>query len=385
MRSLVVNAQRMVGLRTAAGRYVEYLAREWSRTTLPFDRVVLLAQESLDVEGLGGGTPVELECFGRRLPSIAWEQAALPARARRAAVLFCPAYTAPLAHAGPVVLANHGIYERIPDEFPWFQRLRSTPVHRLSARKADRVIANSAQTRADLEAFFGIPGRKIDVVYPAASDVFFEAKDPAAVRAQVCRTLGAEAPYFLFVGKFSKRRHVPNLIAAFAEVRRRLGLAHHLVLVGPNTSGIPLRRLCAEHGVERTVIHVAHLEQRALALLYAGATAFVLPTTYEGISYTMFEAMASETAVLTVDHPTVAEGQQGALIVPTPSTKDLADGLERLVGDGELRAEIARRGRERAAEFSWSAAARATIAILDNVARAADSAPGSRSSRRAAS
>lgn len=340
--------------------------------TVPFDRIVLVGQQNLTLDALGSTTPVMVETFGRRLPSFAWEQIALPQRARKASVLFCPSYTAPLAYPGPLVLANHGIYERLKDEFPLLQRLRSTPMHRHSARRATRVIANSKQTKADLIGFFGLEPSKIEIVYPAANERFFAAHDEAAVRAQVRETLGDAAPYFIFVGKFAKRRNIPNLIEAFAQVRQRRRLAHRLLLVGPNTTGIPLAELCSRHGVDGAVTHVPHLEQNALALLYAGADVFVLPTTYEGISYTMFEAMASGTPVLTVDHPTIAEGQDGPYVVATPSVSDLADGLERLIDDEQLRKAIGERSRAQARRFSWTETARATMSVLDSVARTVD-------------
>lgn len=362
----------MSGARTAAGRHVEYLAHEWSRMAVPFDHIVIVGQRDVTLEGLGSTTRVSFETFGRHLPSLAWEQTALPLRARTASALFCPSYTGPLVSTVPMVVANHGIYERIKDEFPTLQRLRSTPMHRQSARRATRVVANSQQTRADLVEFFRLDPEKVDVVYPAANERFFAAHADEAIRAQVQETLGGDAPYFIFVGKFSKRRNVPNLIEAFGELRRRRGLTHRLLLVGPNTMKLPLAELCSRHGVEGALVHVPHLDQDALALLYAGADVFVLPTTYEGISYTMFEAMASGTPVLTVDHPTIAEGQDGPLVVPTPSVADIVAGLERLIDDDDLRRAVGERGREQARRFSWTETARATIAVLDSVAGAAD-------------
>jgi glycosyltransferase involved in cell wall biosynthesis len=373
VRTLAVSALRMLGRRTAMGRHIEYLAHEWSRSETPFDRIVLLTPGDISLDGLGNVTPVVVESFGERLPLILWEQVALPIRARGAAVLYCPAYTAPLMHRGALVVGNHGIYERIPGEFPMLQRLRSTPVQRASARRATRVIANSTQTRADLVEFFKVDPNKIDVVYPAANEIFFAEHDAEAIGAETERALGARDPYIIFVGKLSKRRNVPNLIEAFSIARLRCGLTHRLLIVGPNTSHVPIAELAARHGVGEHVTYLPHLEQEPLALLYAGADAFVLPTTYEGISYTMFEAMASGTPVLTVDHPTVAEGAETTVLaVPSPSVGDLVQGLTAMLTDDGLRRELRERGRTKAREFSWAASASSTMRILDQVASAAE-------------
>src|SRR6266699_3890593 len=109
VRTLVVNALRMSGKRTAIGRHLEYLAHHWSRIQGPFDRIVFMSPGQLRTENLGTATPIELRSFGRSLPNLLWEQGALPYAARNAAVLFSE-YTCPLLFCGPIVVANHGIY-----------------------------------------------------------------------------------------------------------------------------------------------------------------------------------------------------------------------------------------------------------------------------------
>ncbi|HZR95373.1 MAG TPA: glycosyltransferase family 1 protein [Gaiellaceae bacterium] len=375
MRTLAVDALRLAGNRTGQGRHVEYLAQQWSRTPIPFDRVVLLSPRPIDLSGLGTTTPIEYDTFGERLPLAAWEQAALRRRARGAAGLFCPTYNAPVRYDGRLVVMNHGIYERLKGEFSTIARLRATPLHRLSVRSADRVIANSQQTKRDMIEFFGVSDDKIDVVYPAAAEIFFERPSAAEIAAERRRRLGDDSPYFVFVGKLSRRRHVPNLIAAFAELRKSRDLPHKLLIVGPNTTNTNVEEHASAAGVGDAVVHLDHLDQASLARLYAGSFAFVLPTTYEGISQTMFEAMASETAVVTVDHPTVHEGAGDTVVIaPSPSVRDLAEALRRLVDDPALRDDFARRGRAKAREFSWSRNAAETIEILDRVAAPRDGA-----------
>ncbi len=373
MRTLVVNGLRLAGSRTAMGRYIEAMARQWSSRDTPFDRIVVLAPTGESLGDLGSNTPVEVRCVGERLPRIAWEQVALPALARGCSLLLCPAYTAPVGYRGRFVVANHGIYERLSGEFTRFHRLRTSPLHRVSARRATRVIANSAQTSRDIQEFFGVDQKRIEIVYPAADEIFFERHPPEEIAAEVEKTLGTNAPYLIFVGKLARRRNVPNLIEAFALVQRELDLPHRLLIVGPNSSDLPVADLVRQSDLDGRVVYRPHLEQRPLALLYAGADAFALPTTYEGISYTMFEAMASRTPVLTVEHPTLAEGAgDAALAVPSPSVTDLAEGLRTLLRDESLRDDLRARGHERAMTFSWSRAAEHTMEILDRVGASSD-------------
>jgi glycosyltransferase involved in cell wall biosynthesis len=372
VRTLAVNALRICGRRTAIGRHLEYLAANWSRRATPFDRIVFMTPRPVAVDGLGTGSRIEFRAIGGSLPPLVWEQVALPAAARGAAVLFSE-YTCPLLRRDATVVANHGIYEAVPEAFSRWHRFRATTVNRRSARHATRVIANSTSTKSDLVRFFGVEPDRIDVVYPGPADVFFQTHDAAERSAAVIAALGAEVPFVIFVGKLATRRHVPNLIEAFSLVRLAHGLPHHLLLVGPNVNRLPLAELAARFGVADRVRHVEHMEQEQLATLYAAADLYALPSTYEGISWTMFEAMASGTAVLTVEHPALHEGAAGSVFVlPDPTVPSLVNGLSTLLLDPSRRAQLAAAGRERAAEFSLARSAEATLEILDRVAPARD-------------
>ena len=229
--------------------------------------------------------------------------------------------------------------KRCPRSFAWLNGCAPLPSTFSSARRADHVIANSSwATKSDLIKFFGVPEEKLSVVLPAASDLCWEKYTPEQIRDEVVRNLGADVPYVVFVGKMAKRRHVPNLIEAFARVKKAHSLPHRLLIVGPNTSDLPLDQLIDTAGGADVVRWTKHLEMLPLAKIYAGAQVYTLPTTYEGISQTMFEAMASGAAVLTVEHPVLAEGGGNAVLaVATPSVNDLAAGLEKLLLDKQYR------------------------------------------------
>ncbi len=372
MRTLAVNGLRLAGPRTAIGRHLEYLARYWSTTAVPFDRVEVLVPGAVQLDGLGDVTPVNVRVVGPHLPAVAWEQLIVPFAARRHAVLLSE-YSGPIVMpTAPTVVANHGIYEALPQTFSRISRFRATSVNRWSARRARRVIANSTNTRDDLVRYLGVDPSTIDIVLPGPADVFFESRDTsasAAVRAE----LTGGAPYVLFVGKFSHRRHVDRLVDAFARVKHDADLPHHLVLVGPDTTDVrPIER-AAGLGLQDVLTHLPHAEHGRLAQIYAAADLFVLPSDYEGLSWTMLEAMASGTAVLTVDHPTVAEAAGDTVVtVREPTVAALADAMRGLLTDPDRRVDVAAAGRRRADRFSMKASAAATTEVLDRVALTRD-------------
>jgi len=339
---------------------------------VPFDKVVFMSPGELRAENLGTITPIEMRSFGGNLPRLLWEQGALPHAARNAAVLFSE-YTCPLLFRGAVVVANHGIYQKIPGAFSLRQRLRTAPLFCLSARRANRVIANSSSTRADLIRYFHISEPKIDVIHPAPAELFFEQHTEQSITAKVVALFGARLPYILFVGNLSRRRNVPHLMEAFAIVRRRESLPHHLLVIGPNVNHLPLERLAQQHGITPFFTYLAHMEQPVLAKIYAGADLFVLPSVYEGISWTILEAMASGTAVLAIDHPALVESAGNAVMtMPTPGVDDLVRGMTALLTDTELKEQYRSKGRALAQTFSLAESARSTLEVLHRTARDSD-------------
>ena len=71
---------------------------------------------------------------------------------------------------------------------------------------------------------------------------------------------------------------------------------------------------------------------------------------------TLAEAMASGVAVLAVRNPGTHELCGPAALLVEPD--ELADGMGRLHDESDFRAELARRGRDRARRLSWDESAR---------------------------
>jgi len=159
--------------------------------------------------------------------------------------------------------------------------------------------------------------------------------------------------YVMWCGTLEPRKNVPTLLRAFAEVRRR-DPTLELVLVGPSGWG----------GVE-----VAHTDGvRLLGFLagdelhaaYAGARTFCYPSLREGFGLPVLEAMAHGVPVVTSAGTAMAEFTEGAGILVDPLDADaMAGAIVAAVGDEH--GALARAAAKRANEYSWDAAAAATI------------------------
>jgi glycosyltransferase involved in cell wall biosynthesis len=365
---LGVDAWRAVGDRTGVGRNVQHLLGGWARQELPFELVRIFSPAALS------DVPEHPKFRFETLPGPEGELRWQAGRLRRAAAgvdLLFGQYTLPVGYRGRCVVDNLGIYRgefAIPG---WRTRVRSWH-NRVSARRADVVIANSESTKADIVRYYGVDPEGIVVVWPGAAPEFRPAQpgDELETAAVLERVLGKrDVPYCLFVGKLSARRNIPALLEAFAAVRRRHP-EFHLVIVGPNSSGVPVDALVADLGLGDAVRHVPFLDADSLAPLYRGAHAFVLPTEHEGFSHTIPEALASGCPVITVEHAALAEANLRAavLVVPTPSAALLADAIERTIDDPALRESLVRSGLDAARQLTWDETARRTMDVLFRVA-----------------
>jgi glycosyltransferase involved in cell wall biosynthesis len=312
-----------------------------------------------------GGIPawIERRVLRPAARMLVWENLRLGPTARED-VLFCPSYSRPLLARGRTVLTVHEATPALhPDLYGPRQRLY-TALYGWSARHATRVIAHTEAGRRDIVRGYGVDPERVRVVPPAPADGFGPRPGDPGVE-EVRRRHAGGAPYFLFVGKLSRRRRVPALVAALAEGRRRTGFPHRLVVVGPAGEGGDPAALARAHGVEDAVKYLPWVPDAELARLYAGATAFVLPCAYESVSLTTLEAQASGVPVITTDTPGLREITGGAaLLLAEPDVPAIASALARVAGDADLRRRLSAEGLGHARRLSWERTARSTLGVL---------------------
>ena len=276
----------------------------------------------------------------------AWEQAILPARARRAALLLGPANLAPLAFPRNVVVIHDAAALREPE---WYSRLYvawQRAVLPAVARRAVHLVTVSQFSRHELTQTLNVDSSKITVV-PGGVDARFNPDAPPPRR---------ERPYVLTVASRTARKNLGALDVT-AERLARKGI--DLLAAGGDRP-----QFRAEEEPRGGVTFLGHVPDGDLPGLYAGALAFVLPSLYEGFGLTALEAMACGTPVVVSDRGALPEtvGDAARLVDPTDPDA-IADAVERAIGD-EL---LAAAGPERAKQFSWERTAREVDALVERL------------------
>ena len=366
---LAVIGRRLCEPLTGVGRYLECLLRWWGRMDIPFERIRVYAPEppNLPADVL---KPLEVVIVPENGSALVWENLMLARRLSGKELLF-GAYTLPWFSAARGVVSNLGIYESRPQDFPWRARMTTIPFFRHSARRARRVIANSASTKQDVVRYLGAQPEDVDVVLLGADEALGPGEtSPAPLPEDVrSRYRIPTGPYFLLAGKLSKRRNAPLLIEAFAAAKAGGAIEERLVLIGADRWGIDSVGAAKRAGVGESVVWAAHAPMEDLAHLYRGATAFVLPTEHEGFSLTIPEAMACGTPAIVFDHAALEDDVREAAMLVEPRTKEaLAEALRSVARDAPLRNRLSERGLACAKLYRWERTARATMDILAQAA-----------------
>jgi L-malate glycosyltransferase len=174
--------------------------------------------------------------------------------------------------------------------------------------------------------------------------------------------------HVLFVGRLAPHKRQDEVIRSFALFRRRHAPDARLTLVGEPLNEaylVALRELAGKAG---GVEIESSLSQDELAARYASASAFLCLSEHEGFCVPLLEAFAADVPVIARPSGGVAETVgDAALLVEDRDPAVIAELLDLVRSDQELRAELQRRGRARVEHYAPERSAAALRAALDQL------------------
>ncbi len=348
-----IDAREIVGQVTGVGRYLGGLLREWAATgATRRHEFVLYGHAEMPLAPDGFETRV--------LPGTSgtwWQQMTLPTaiRADKLDVFFAPQNTAPASLTIPSVVVIHDVsFVAHPEWFRMREGVRLRTLARVSARRARAVITVSQFSRREIADCLGVPDARIHVI-------------PPGIPIRTTTAAFDRGARLLYVGSIFNRRHVIDLIRAFAKVAR----AHpgaSLDLVGDNRS-YPYEDVVAAIDREALFDRIRwhhYASDQDLSRLYGHARAFAFLSDYEGLGLTPLEAIAAGAPPVLYDtdiaHETCGDA---ALYVRPGDLAGVSRAIEQLLYDDSTRDALLAAAPGALARFDWGRAARETLALLD--------------------
>jgi glycogen synthase len=260
-------------------------------------------------------------------------------------------------------------------------------VEKTALEMADAIVAVSRETKRDIERLFKVDSGRVHVIH---NGIDLEQYRKVDSRAALKRYgIDPNEPYILFVGRIARQKGFQHLLRAIQFMDP--GFQIVLCAAAPDTPELQEEMKTA---VERAkaqrsgVIWINEMvDQAATRELYSHAAVFVCPSIYEPFGIINLEAMACETAVVASAvggiKEVVVDGETGFLVPleqakegsfeptdPGKFAQDLAQRINQLMKDKQLRQKFGKAGRKRAEEhFSWASIAQRTKALYEKLIR----------------
>jgi len=163
----------------------------------------------------------------------------------------------------------------------------------------------------------------------------------------------------LFVGRLEKRKGLRYLLEAYGKMKWEIPNSR-LIVVGPGNPDKESYRTISSHNLQ-DVEFVGRASYEDLPRYYASADIFCAPATgAESFGIVLLEAMSAGKPIIASDiegyRGLITDGEQG-LLFPKKDSDALANALEVLARDPELRRKLGGQGKRTAEEFRWEVVA----------------------------
>jgi len=285
---------------------------------------------------------------------------------------------AKLCYGIPLVITTHSLEPLRP----WKREQlgngydASSWIEKTAIEMADALIAVSKETKEDVLKHFNVDESKIKVIYNGINlQEYVVTSDTSTLDVY---GIDKSKPYVLFVGRITKQKGIIHLVNAIKYIDADTQIV--LCAGAPDTPEIAKEMQDSVDEVKKTrdnVIWIAEmLPKKDVIQLYSHADVFCCPSIYEPFGIINIEAMACKTAVVASAvggiKEVVVHGETGLLIPleqqneapfepvnPDKFSRDLADGINKLINDKELREKMAINSRKRVEDyFDWIAIAK---------------------------
>jgi len=348
------------------GRYIRGLLPPLAGTLDGRLTILTTPQDRAPVRAEVGATP-RIVVAGAA-PYRLQEQTALLAQLTRhqLPLVHFPHYNLPVAYGGRFVVTIHDLFSF---QFPEIHsgglpRFVNQVLLKNAVRRAAAIITPSRATATELLSRFPAAEGRIYPIAEAADPRFTPQRDRKA-EATWHELFRIRPPYLLSLGQWKAYKNLPLLIEAFGLVLRQHPQAR-LVIAGhdPRHPEVPAAATTLPAG---SVVFPGRLPDDAIADLYRGSAAVVLPSRAEGFGLPVIEAMACGTRVVCSDLPVLREvaGDVPIYCDPTDPASFAQGMLTALTPPaGDRRPEL---GIARAKLFSWRRAADQTIELYERV------------------
>ncbi len=240
-----------------------------------------------------------------------------------------------------------------------------------SLQWTDAIVTISESSKKDIVEYLQISPDRIFVT-PLASRYHLNYLTDELIKKIVLSTdYDFSQPYLLFVSTIEPRKNITAIISAFNILKSKHKIPHNLILIGQKGwKYAPIFQKIARSAWKENIYHLDYLSDELVALFYSKADVFVYPSHYEGFGLPVLEAMTLGAPVVTSNTSSLPEVVGDAALTIDPSDiEGQADAILKILSDSLFRDELIKKGKSRAALFSWERTATETLQVYESVSR----------------
>lgn len=281
---------------------------------------------------------------------LAWEMFV-----RSPEILFIPVHVLPFFAPKNSIVTIHGLeYEYWPQGYSFWRRFYLHWSTKVAARKAQKIIAISENTKQDLIKLCNVKADKIEVVHHGIE-----------VKNQNLK-IKNQKPYILYIGRIETKKNVQGILEAYKILKEKHKISHELILAG--APGYGYEKIKLEIGnLKLEIKELGYINEETKWHLLSNADIFLFPSFYEGFGLPILEAQAMGVPVITSLGSCLPEVVgQGALFVNPRSSIEIAQAVSQLIDDKILRDRLIQLGMKNVNRFNWEKCARETLKTMVN-------------------
>ena len=263
-----------------------------------------------------------------------------------------------------VVTIHDLIFLRYPNLYKKIDREIYKKKFQYSCFAADKIIAVSNQTKADIVNFLNINESKIEVVYQGCN-LIFKKKVDNFEKENILNKYKLPAQYILYVGTIEQRKNLLNLIKAV-----HIGCINiPIVAIGKPTAYInKIKEYISINKLEKRVFLYHNVSIEELPVFYQMAEMFVYPSTFEGFGIPILEAFSCNCPVVLSNISCFKEVAKDAAEYFEPTSEiSILKSIEKVTKSKRRRGILIAKGRKRLEYFSWKKCAEETLEVYHSL------------------
>lgn len=276
-------------------------------------------------------------------------------------LFWSPHYNIPLFYRGKLLVTIHDVFHlAMPHYVGGFHKYFYAKAMFTALRyKADAILCVSNFTANELARLTGIKQKKIHVIYNGVDRPWFnvqKGQNPCS------------KPFLFYVGNVKPYKNLLTLLEAFELIMDKI--PHDLIIIGKKEGFITGDNVVFHRAssLGNRVRFAGYVKDDVLRQYFVHADALVFPSLYEGFGLPPIEAMACGCPVIVSNAASLPEVCGDAALYCDPySPEDIANKIQLLMNDANLRESLRQKGLERAKQFTWEKCARETFAVIEKV------------------